>query len=176
MKMQQYKCAKYSKGQMKIQQMAFVLIAIMIFFGMVVVGYLTIKTNKLNEQAQVLKDEGAKELVRRIASLPEFSWSSCVGCIDMDKALIMKERKTYQGFWELDYLKIDQIYRDKKGECTRSSYPNCRELTLINSTGGFGIASSAFVSLCRKASEEGRIYDYCTLGRVYASGKGVGGK
>ena len=160
---------------MKIQQMAFVLVAIMIFFGMVAVAYFSFKLRGLEGKAQDIKSDEARKLVGKISSLPEFMWSSCDNCIDADKALILKERRAYQGLWEADYLKIDIIYPSKPDvECTRSNYPNCRTITLINSSESFGIASSAFVSLCRKASEGGQIYDKCILGKVYASGEGIG--
>lgn len=159
------------RGQFKIQQMAFVLLAIMLFFGMVALGYFAVRMNDLHKDAKALKEEEAKALVKKLAGSPEFRWRECEGCIDFDKALILKEREAFKGFWNLDYLRIDVLYPAKKGECTKKNYPDCKTLVVVNKSSEFGIPASSFVSLCRKEFEGGTSYDKCVLGRIYASGE-----
>lgn len=159
-----------SKGQMKIQQMAFVLIAIMIFFTLVVLFYFAIRVQTLEKSAVGLREEGAKELVRKLASSPELSWSrDCENCIDLDKAMMLKDRKSYEGFWKLDYLAIKKIYPENKENCTLSNYPDCGEIVLVD--GRKGIPSDAFVSLCRW--EGSGNYEKCEIGRIFASGEPI---
>lgn len=170
-------CFKMNKkSQMKIQEMAFVLMAIMIFFGIVAIFYIKISLSNLRGDVEMQRGEEANELVRRISGTPEFSFTAgeCDSCIDMDKVLILKERKSYQGFWNLDYLKIETIYPLKNGECTRANYPNCNSITLVNKTGDFGIPKSAFVALCRQEFKGSENYVKCELGRISASGKSIG--
>lgn len=163
----------YSKrGQLKIQEMAFVLVAIMVFFAMASLFYFAIKGNSLQKEAVELKEEQAKELVKKIAVSAEFVWKEdCANCIDLDKLIILKDRKGYKGFWDLDYLVIERVYPDGQGECTRGNYPNCKTITLENKQ-NYGTAFSSYVALCRYEFDKGG-YEKCELGKIYAAGKGI---
>src|SRR3989344_366257 len=108
--MRQLQIVRYSKGQMKIQEMAFVLVAIFIFFALVALLYFSIRLSGLRQSAQMSNDDQAREMVKKIASMPEFSSPECDSCIDLDKALIVKNKVVYNNFWELDYLKIERVY------------------------------------------------------------------
>ena len=166
---------KNNNAQMKIQEMAFVLVAIMIFFGIVAIFYLKVSLSNLKGNVELQRGQEANELVRKISSAPEFYLNKeCDGCIDMDKVLLLKERKNYQGFWNLDYLAVEVIYpnSNKTEECTRSNFPNCGIVTIINKTGNTGIPASAFVALCRQEFKQ-QGYVKCDLGKIYASGKSL---
>lgn len=162
-----------SRGQLKIQQMAFVLVALVIFFGIVFLIFINFKLAGLKESAGELNEESASELVRKISSSAEFSFTPrmCSSCIDLDKVLVLKDRESYEGFWQLDYLQIVKVHPEGKGECTKANYPNCGEITLIEEP-NFGTPSEAFVSLCRwESKNEG--YFKCELGKIYASGEDI---
>lgn len=161
------------KGQLKIQQMAFVLVALMIFFAIVAIFYIQIRLGSLRGDAGLLMDESARALVKKLAGTSEFSSNECANCIDLDKVFILKERESYKGFWgDIDFLKVEKLYPNSGAdECTRANYPNCGSITVIDKE-DFGSASDAFVSLCRWESEKGG-YIKCELGRIYASGMGV---
>jgi len=164
---------RYSKkAQMKIQQMAFVLVAIMIFFVLVGLLFISIRVGALNKSAQTLKDESARELVRKLSNTPEFIWSDCPGCVDGDKLLVLKENVgNYKDIWKLDYLTLEFVYPSKdKTECNLINYPNCNKITLINGSGEYGLSSSAYVSIC-SWDKEG--YTKCELGKLSASGEGI---
>lgn len=157
-----------SRGQFKIQQMAFVLVAIMIFFAIAALFYFSIRVENLRESAESLNEGEARELVRKLSGTPEFSFSGCVNCVDLDKVLMLKERRSYEKFWELEFLRVEKVYPENEGECTRANYPACKTITITESE-NFGAPSSAFVSLCRWENEKGG-YFKCELGRIYASG------
>lgn len=163
------------KGQMKIQEMAFVLIAIMIFFAIVALFYINFRVSGLRQGAEIQRGEEAQEMVKKIAAMPEFALTAreCESCIDMDKVMALKEKKEYQNFWGLDYLRIESIYPQKpEKECIRGNYPDCTSITLINKSKDFGSAKSAFVALCRNEFlQQG--YIKCELGKVYAAEKGI---
>ena len=169
--MKQLYLAKSSKAQMKIQEMAFVLIAIMVLFGLVALLYFSIRISGINKSASDLGELHAKEAVRKLSSSPELSGPDCDNCIDFDKVLIIKERSTYRDFWGLDYLKIERIYPDYSGECNKFNYPECKSVTIIDKE-NIGTPSWAFVSLCRNEAGNGG-YIKCELGKIYASGSGV---
>ena len=161
------------KGQMKVQEMAFVLVAIVIFFAMVVMVYLAIRMSSLKEDATAQREESAKELARKLADIPEFSWASsgCSGCLDMDKLIVLKDMTAYKNFWDIDYLMIENVYPNKTNvECTKANYPNCRTITIVNNSKYIGSSASAFVALCRIESGEGG-YSKCELGKIHAGSK-----
>lgn len=161
----------YSKrGQMKIQQMAFVLVAVIIFFAMVSLFYFSVSIKNIQNNAASLSQDEARELVRKLASSPEFSWGrGCDSCIDIDKVMALKDMKDYSGFWNLDYLAIEKVYPKGEGECTLANYPECGKITIVDK--GMGIPSSAFVSLCRW--EGSKNSEKCEIGRIYAGAKSL---
>ena len=123
-----------------------------------------------------MQDQEAREIVRKLVSTPELEFSvkkDCDICIDYDKALVLKERGSYSGFWNLDYLMIERIGEGLEGECSLGNSLRCKEITIIDSNeGNFGATSKAFVSLCSWNQREGGYVD-CKLARIYASGKGI---
>ncbi len=164
-----------SKGQLKIQQMAFVLVALMIFMSFVALIFVSLRVANLKGDVNSLKEEEAREVIRKISSLPEFSFQSkgdCSQCIDLDKVLLLKERNSYKGFWDFDYLAIGKIYPSSEGECLKENYPNCATITLINKSSDVGAITRSFVSICRwESSKEG--YFKCEMGQVLASGGSI---
>jgi hypothetical protein len=160
------------RGQTKIQEMAFVLIAIIIFFAMVALVYFSIRLSGLRADVATQREQAAKETVRKLSDIPEFSWAGCSNCIDFDKAVMLKGKDSYKNFWDVDYLAIERIYPNRTaGECTSSNYPACTTLVLINKTGNYGTPVSAFVALCGFDATSNEIK--CDLGKIYASAKSI---
>lgn len=161
------------RAQLKIQEMAFVLVAIVIFFALIALLFFSVKINSIKNQADIIQDEQAASLVRHISGLPEFSWS-CVGCVDLDKVMALKKTGSIAALemLELDYLKIEVLYPSSSQKiCAIGNYPSCSEIVLLNKTRDYGLASSAFVNLCRWSSNAQQ--EICLLGKIYASGAGV---
>ncbi len=162
-----YLNVNYSKGQLKIQQMAFVLVATMIFFALVFLFYATVRFSSLEGDVESLREQEVIETIRQISATAEFSWTreDCASCIDMDKVLMLKERDSYQGFWKkIPLLQIERVYPEYDGnECTTQNYPECDLITIIEEETNL-VAHSSFVSLCRY--ESGESYYKCELGKV----------
>ena len=161
------------KGQLKVQEMAFVLVALMVFFALIALLYLSVRGSFLEQRTAAASDERALEAVRRIAGTPELNWQECLGCIDLDKVFVLKERisknASFARLWEYDYLVVENIYPAASGgECTPASYPACNRTTILNIE-NYGVAQSTFVTLCRWDQQEQKI---CTLGKLYVSDKG----
>ncbi len=155
--------------------MAFMLIAVVIFFAMVTLVYLAISYSNLESRADQLRDEEARELVRQLAGSPEFTFTAstdCAACIDFDRAFQLSKIEQYkQRFWNLDYLMIEKIYpnnfADKKVPCTDANYPNCNQVIVI--PGEEYSTKSTFVAL---ASWDSGISAYrYEFGRIHASQK-----
>ncbi len=155
------------QGQMKIQQMAFMLMAVTLFFILIGLFVLIWSFSGLKESAIALEEENTMLLVSKLANSPEFSCGS--NCIDLDKVMALKDSiSKYSQFWgKVSNIEIKEIYpSDGKKECTQSNYPDCDFIDLF-SKGEIGIPASNFVALCRKNSDELGVYNDCKLGKIY---------
>ena len=158
---------KYSRGQFKIQQMVFVLIAIIILFGIVSVFFVSIKFSSLHSDVENQKKEAVLEQVRKMAGTPEFVWTSsgsCAACVDLDKLILLKNRTSYKGFWkDISLLKVSRVYpRYQTEECTLLNYPDCNSITLVK--GDNYESYESFVSLCRYDGGIGQTR--CEMGKI----------
>lgn len=172
--MANWQLAKYSKGQFKIQQMVFVLVAILILFAIASVFFISIRFGGLHSDVEDLRKSEVLEQVRKITGTPEFIWSSwedCASCVDLDKVFIIKDRVSYQGFWnDIPLLKVSRVYpKYDTEECTPESYPRCNSITLVQKEGYE--AYESYVSLCRYDGADGEIR--CELGKVIMGFEGV---
>ncbi len=166
-------CSK--RAQMKIQQMAFMLMAVTLFFVLVGMFVVVWRFSGLKQSATALGEENAMLLVTKLANSPEFSCGNSFGgskinCIDMDKVITLKEDiGKYSGFWGRGVfnIRIERIYPVGQGrECSIGNYPDCDNIDLF-SNGIKGVPAWNFVTLCKKDSDEGGIYDNCQLGKLF---------
>ncbi len=163
--------ADCGKAQIKIQQTAFMLIAITIFFVLAGVFILAFKISDIRESAEALQEENAMLLIAKIANSPEFSCGKAFGsktnCIDSDKVFMLKEHiGVYEDFWGVSKIEIRIIYPEKENRvCTLQNYPNCNVIELKDDDMD-SYEVSTFVSLCRKESSKDGFTDKCDLARI----------
>jgi hypothetical protein len=160
---------------MKIQQMAFMLIAVTVFFSMIALIYFSLTFAGIKQDAERLQEEEAILLTQKLSGTPELLFAAqgdCKSCIDLDKALALSEKKEeYARLWNLDYLVIEKLYPatertiNPDGECSRTSYPDeCFRITIVNDTSSTRRnAKESFVTLAR--------YDHNTDKYVYEFGR-----
>jgi hypothetical protein len=167
------------KGQLKIQQMAVMLLAVTLFFALAGMLILATQFSDLKQRATTIQADNAKLLVAKIADSPEFSCGNSFGtstssCIDADKVINLKENINQYGngnFWGVDGIEIRKIYPLSNGtECTMQNYPDCDTITLIKSN---GTGVSNFVSLCGKRNVDGNVYDKCEMAKIIVTYTGV---
>lgn len=162
-------------GQMKIQQMAFMLIAVTLFFVLAGLFVLTILFSNVKTSAKIIEQENAILLASKLANSPEFSCEGAFGgsrlvCIDSDKAMALKGSiSKYTNFWGVESIEIRKIYPPGNLECTANNYPDCNIIKVLSSDkGGTGISN--FVALCKKVDvgeeDETRIEDVCELAKL----------
>lgn len=163
------------KAQMKIQQMAFMIVAITIFFILVGLFALSFVFSGLDAKKQALDEQNALTLVTKLANSPEFSCESAYGtqkaaCVDFDKALALKAKnESYYNFWGVDGIEILKIYPEPTIpliKCTFSNYPNCDLLEIVVTKNHMGIAKESFITLCRKEGKGLGFYDKCELAKL----------
>ena len=84
------------KAQLKIQQMAFVLLAITLFFVLAGMFALVFLLSGLRGGATALEEKNALLLVTKLANSPEFSCGDAYGsdklnCVDADKVMVLSK-------------------------------------------------------------------------------------
>lgn len=161
-----------NKAQMKIQQTAFMLMAITLFFVLVGLFVFVFRFSGLKESVALLEEKNAMLLVTKLANSPEFACGSAFGgdktnCVDADKVMMLKKNiDKYSGFWDVSNIAIRKIYPSGDVECNIGNYPDCHVINLRSKEiGGY----SNFVSLCRKESFEEEVYDKCELAKIIVS-------
>ena len=169
------KIRKTKKGQLKIQQMTFMLIAVTLFFVLIGMFVLILKFSGLKDSATELCEKNAMLLVSKLANSPEFSCGEVFGgsksnCIDADKIMMLKENiDKYNDFWGVSNIEIRKIYpADTEKICNLGNYPDCN-IIRMRSRDIAGDYLSNFVSLCRKETFEGIVYDKCELANLMVS-------
>jgi hypothetical protein len=166
------------KAQMKIQQMAFMLMAVTLFFVLVGIFVLVFMFSNLKESVALLEEENAMLLVTKLANTPEFACGEAFGsskanCVDADKVMALKENiGKYADFWGVSSIEIRKIHPKTETEvvCNNANYPDCNLIQII-SEDFTGTGFSNFVSLCRKDYLEGDVYDRCELAKIIVGSK-----
>src|SRR3989344_4038608 len=167
---------KSKKSQMKIQQTAFMLLAVTLFFALVGLAFVSFQLSGIKKWATELQEKNARLTISKLANSPEFTCGEAFGtkgvsCVDMDKVMKLKENEaTYKGFWGVSEISVRRIYPKTTGTvvCTPSKYPNCNVIEMrVGGRGGTFIPN--YVSLCRKGVENGELYNKCEMGLLMVS-------
>jgi len=163
-------------GQMKIQQMIFMIITVTLLFVLVGLFFLSITLNNLKRTATNLGEEDAMMLVSKLSNSPEFSCGNSFGtsrtnCVDFDKVMALEnEISKYSDFWGVAKIEVRKIYPNQGDTlCTLENYPNCGVINILDKKVNAAPASSNFVSLCRKETDNKIIYDKCELAILLVS-------
>lgn len=156
------------KGQMKIQQMAFMVIALFIFFLIAGLFFLNFQLRNLKSDATILNKETAISSLEVIASMPELSCDSRRSlCLDEDKLKILSEGagSTIKDLWPVESVEVYKVYPSFSSviECpaTDCNYYNIYKSVQTNTT-----KYSTYVSLCKKLKSSGYVFEYCEIAKL----------
>jgi hypothetical protein len=171
-------CSPNKMGQMKIQQMMFMLLAVTLLFMLVGMFFLAIRLSTVKQSATTLGEESAKLLVSKLANSPEFSCGNAFGakanCIDFDKIMVLKDMEDYSNFWGAAKIEIRKIFPSGNVSCNFKNYPDCEIVNVLDREVNSLPPSSNFVSLCRKEKNERIIYNKCELALLMVSAEDKG--
>lgn len=171
---------KLKKAQLKIQQTAFMLIALTIFFALVGLFFVAIMLSGMKDSAESLNEKNAMLLVSKLANSPEFSCGDSFGtsktnCVDFDKIMALKQNiDIYEGFWkDIDSIEVRKIYPSTQNsqnpvKCDIGNYPDCDVIRIKNEEVS-GTYSDNFVSLCWQENNGDRFYEECVIGKLMVS-------
>ncbi|MEM4330778.1 MAG: hypothetical protein QW273_02095 [Candidatus Pacearchaeota archaeon] len=156
------------KSQMRIQQMAFMIVAVFIFFIFAGLFLLNFFIGDLRQQAYNLEKEKISQALSSWTELPEFSCTEkSKYCIDETKIEILMSneiKKEYEDYWPVSFMRV---YKLEKMSSNLISCPNenCNYYEIINKNENSIFAYSTYVSLCRKVKEENFASYKCELAK-----------
>jgi len=170
------------RAQMKIQQMAVMILAVFFFFVLVGLFFLGIVFKDVKGGAAELHREQAISSLRVIADMSELNYdSSWSMSLDEDKLRIMSGEfgRVYDLFWPVASVGVYKIYPrfDEVKKCPGVGcnfydvYDNGQSDTLTdigdNQVGAIYVKTySAYVSICKRIRESGSTYDDCEVGKL----------
>ena len=101
-------------GQLKIQQMAFMLVAVFLFFSLVLLFYFKISLGDVGKTARDLEIQKAEGMVEKLASSPELIFEGRPNSIDADKLMVLKSERKFKELWDVNGIIIRKIYPPQK--------------------------------------------------------------
>jgi hypothetical protein len=156
------------RGQMKIMQMAFMIVGVFIFFVIVGLFVLVISFNNTRGSAEDLAREEAISFLGTIASLSEFSYDSDESyCVDEDKLKVLTGGfgNAYEEFWPVASIEVCVLYPNV-GEVIECPGEGCNYYDVYDS-GQVNVEKySSYVSVCQRVKEYGTAYDDCSVGKL----------
>ena len=156
------------KAQMKIQQMAFMIMAVFFFFILVGLFFLGIQFRGVGDSAQQLQKEQVLSSLEVIADMPELNYNSRLSMtLDEDKLRIMSGNfsEAYRNFWPVDSIKVYKIY-PKPESFVKCPALNCNYFDVYDSGQKNIQEYSTYVSICKRVREMGSSYDKCEIGKL----------
>ena len=160
------------KSQLKIQEMAFMLVAVILFFILVGLFAVSIVFKNIQESSQDIKEEATLSAIEYLAGTAEFV---CPGgksnCVDADKVMVLKNKKSYESFYSFSSLSVLRYsgFNKKENEfieCNLQNYPNCDIIRIYDKNVNENVIHS-FVALCRREYEQSS-YEKCEIAQLWA--------
>jgi len=138
------------RGQLKTQELAFVVLAITLLAVLAFLFYLRMQLSQLQETSQQLNEQRAISLRDKIVNLPEFK-CSVTDCMDKDKVLSSEGKDLSNLFHGLNNVKIIEIY------------PGDEKLTLYDSGKPSNASYSTFIDSCSQENLGDRFKYNCSV-------------
>ncbi len=159
-----------NRGQFQIQQMAFMIIAIFIFFAFAGLFILRVSVGGISEGAQDLKTKKAITFLSTIPEMTELSFNGqCQNCLDKDKLFVFSNYgDEYKMFFPLDSLKAFRVYPLPNGTIVDGDIvcPSLDCVVLFESSGGNLQEYATYVSVCEKSKRLGVLQEKCEVWKL----------
>jgi hypothetical protein len=160
------------KAQMKIQQMAFMIIAVFIFFVMVGLFFLNYHVRTISYSYNEIQEQKAVSSLSAIANMPELNCEdSKENCIDLDKLKVISQfSQNYTSLWPVYSISVYRVAAEGDeiifGNEVRCPATGCNVYHILESEETTSTYSK-FVNICSKQRrQDNRIYDQCEIGKL----------
>ncbi len=159
----------HNKGQLKIQQMAFMIVAVFFFFALVGLFFLSYYSRTLVGSAEQLSKEQAISSLGVLTDMTELSCGYL--CLDVDKLVVMSG-EDYEDVWPVASIKVYKVFPafEREIKCPGN---DCNYYDVYDSGQEDVKEYSTFVSLCQTI-RIGVIYEQCDIGKLVVGVKDVG--
>ena len=148
------------KSQLKIQQTAFMLLALVFLFSIIFIFYINFSRQSLYDKRNELQMEEAYNLLQKFSGSPEFSCisSDLTYCLDEDKiiSLANMSQKYKSYFSSVKSIIVKEVYPGNKTIKIFETPINENEEILYY---------SAFIPLCQTKALEGYNWQQCKLAK-----------
>ncbi|MAH47980.1 hypothetical protein CMI37_19315 [Candidatus Pacearchaeota archaeon] len=158
------------KAQLKIQQMAFMIVAVFFFFILVGLFFISWQSKSLTDSYEDLQKRQALSSLEVISNMPELNCDSQENlCLDGDKLDVLAGGRGagYGDFWPVASVKVYKIYpsfaESGKVQCPALG---CNYWEIYNSGQASSEEFSSYVNICRKMKEGGYVYNKCEIGKL----------
>ena len=155
-------------GQMQIQQMAFMILAVFLFFILAGLFLLGVQFKDLRTDVVQLETEQAISSLKVIADMPELNYDSHESMsLDEDKLNILSGNLSsyYSEFWPVASVKVYKLY-PKFDELVKCPALDCNYFEIHDNKQENVRTYSTYVSICKKIRETGYVYDKCEIGKL----------
>lgn len=153
---------------MKIQQMAFMIIALFFFFTLVGLFFLNIAFKDIDKRLGSLQKEQAISSLRVIANMPEISCSSKESiCLDEDKLRIMSGKfgRYYNSFWPVASVRVYKVH-PSNGLIIKCPAVNCNYFEIFDNGQKSKTEYSTFVSICKQIKKNNYVSEKCEIAKL----------
>lgn len=149
-----FRLSQSLRAQVKIQEMAFVLLALALLAGIVFIFVLRFQAGNIEKSGELVKQAEAISLLEKIASLPELNCEKGKICIDYDKASIASQNQD----------KLRSLFQNIKKAQIRKI--NSNEQMIIYQLGAGNETYSTFISICSQ-NKIGTSFEWsCEIGQL----------
>ena len=159
---------KNKLGQMKIQQMAFMLVAVFFFFILVGLFFLRVQFSDIQRDAAALSKDSAISSLEVIANMPELNCDSRKNlCLDVDKLKIMSGNfgENYNSLWPVASVRVYTVYPESS-VVIKCPAVGCNYYEIWDNGQQNSKEFSTYVSVCEKIKESGYVYDNCEIAKL----------
>jgi hypothetical protein len=144
------------QGQIKIQQMMFMIIGLFIFFGLVGLFFIRFQLTDLDNKANDLNKEQTITFIKNLANLPELHCNPLTDyCIDEDKINVLagEHGEKYKDFWPIASIRILNVQEGTIHEVYDNGQTNKQEY-------------GTYINLCKTVKEQNYVYERCELAKL----------
>jgi hypothetical protein len=163
------------KSQLKIQEMSFMLLALVLLVIIVGLFFVMIIYSNLHKSANLASENKVVLGISNLAESPEFTCGNRLNCIDEDKlmAIVSSNKTNYKDFWTFNSLRIVKSSGFNKTnkdliKCNFENYPDCDVFELYDKKSSSVSEQFTFVALCGVLKEDPYLYEKCDLAKIYA--------
>lgn len=157
-------------AQMKIQQMAFMIVGVFFFFILVGLFFISIYLGGIREKADSLERDSVISSLKVISNMMELNCDSGDEfCVDEDKLKIMASgfASNYTDILPVASLRVFKVYPSFTREI-KCPAVDCNYFDIYDSGQSNKKEYSTFISICKKVKEQGYVYDRCEIGKLVA--------